>query len=252
MNPTNHRTLFISDLHLDENHPNITAQFFQLLQDCDNSVDALYILGDLFEVWIGDDDNNPFHQQVIAALRAATRKGLPIYFMHGNRDFLIGKKFLQATGCQCLPEETKILLYGTPVLLMHGDTLCTRDIAYLRWRKIARNPLLQKILFSLWPLSLRKKLADKMRARSMQHTKNTNLAQMDVTQEAVIQVMQKYQVDILIHGHTHRPGFFSLLLENKNATRIVLGAWHEGGNMLRWDDRGERKLLLMTDHTTIT
>src|SRR5579872_2380985 len=119
------KTLFISDLHLDSNQTAISTQFINLLENCDDSVDGLYILGDLFEAWIGDDDDTPFHREIMNALRNTTKKGIKIFFMHGNRDFLIGKKFLSATGCQLLKDEEQINLYGTPVLLMHGDTLCT-------------------------------------------------------------------------------------------------------------------------------
>ena len=152
------KTLFVSDLHLDESQPEITTQFLQLLHQLQPSVDALYILGDLFESWIGDDYEVPHYQQIITALKSVTARGTPIYFLYGNRDFLIGKKFLRETGCQLLPDETKIFLYGQPVLLMHGDTLCTKDIAYMKARKKMRNRYLQT-LFLLLPLSVRINIA---------------------------------------------------------------------------------------------
>lgn len=237
------KTLFISDLHLEENHPKTTQQFLALLNRCDATVDALYILGDLFEAWIGDDDDTPFHRQIISALKATTQKGLPIYFMHGNRDFLIGKRFLKATGCKLLAEEEKIMLYGTPVLLMHGDTLCTQDIAYLKWRKKSRNPILNTLLFSIWPLAFRRQFANKMRQKSAQHTQYAAKEIMDVSQEEVARVMQKHHVNFLIHGHTHRPGFHPFSLQNASAIRIVLGAWHHKGNMLQWDELGNKSLI---------
>jgi UDP-2,3-diacylglucosamine hydrolase len=234
------RTIFISDLHLEERRPDITQRFLQLLKECDSSVDALYILGDLFEVWIGDDDDSSFHRNIIQALHTASQKGLAIYFMYGNRDFLIGKKFLSQTGCRLLSDETRIVLYGTPVLLLHGDTLCIRDIAYLKARKKARNRILQ-CLFLLLPLTLRKKIADKMRVKSMQHTQSTPCDIMDVTQTEVERVMQKHDVNTLIHGHTHRPASHEFTLKHEPAVRIVLGAWHHNGNMLVWEASGKKQ-----------
>lgn len=237
------RTLFISDLHLEENRPEMTTQFLRLLGHCDSSVDALYILGDLFETWIGDDDNVPFLQDVIKALKATTEKGLPIYFLHGNRDFLVGKHFLRKTGCKLLAEEAKVIIYNTPVLLMHGDTLCTRDVIYLKARKKGQNPILQK-LFLLLPLNLRKHIANKMRAKSLKHTQATAMEIMDVTQEEVEHVMQKHQTYILIHGHTHKPAMHSFLLNHLPASRIVLGAWHNQAHILEWNELGKRTFKL--------
>lgn len=244
------KTLFISDLHLEEIRPEITHQFLTLLNQCDDKVDALYILGDLFEVWIGDDDETLFHKKIMQALKEATNKGLRIYFQHGNRDFIIGKKFLRNTGCQLLPDEKKIILYGTPVLLMHGDTLCTQDHAYLKARKLGHNRLLQ-FLFLLLPLSTRKKFADKMRAKSARHTQSVPKEIMDVTQSEVERVMQKHNVTHLIHGHTHRPQTHHFTLNNQPATRFVLGAWHECGNAIIWNDAGKSEWIsdLTLSHT---
>lgn len=236
------KTLFVSDLHLEENQPTITSEFLQLLENCDSSVDALYILGDLFEVWIGDDNKTPFHQKIIGALKAATQKGLPIYFMHGNRDFLIGKQFLHETGCELLPDEKKIILYGTPVLLMHGDTLCTHDVAYLKARKKGRNRFLQ-FLFLLLPLKKRQAIADKMRAKSSLHKQAMAMEIMDVTPHEVERVMQKHQVNVLIHGHTHRPAIHQFFIHDAAATRIVLAAWHHHGNVLIWDETGKKEMI---------
>lgn len=231
------KTLFISDIHLDETQPDITAQFLKLLQSCDQSVDALYILGDLFEVWIGDDHHTPLHRQIIQALHDTTARGIKIYFMYGNRDFLIGKKFLRETGCQLLADEEKVSLYGTPVLLMHGDTLCTRDIAYLKARKFGHNKLYQ-FLFLCLPLHFRKKIADNMRLKSASHKKSATMEIMDVTQDEVERVMQKYSVRTLIHGHTHRPATHEFILNGATAKRIVLPAWHGRGAVLVWDNNG--------------
>jgi UDP-2,3-diacylglucosamine hydrolase len=236
------KTLFISDLHLDETKEEMTEKFLFFLHHLDASTDALYILGDLFEIWIGDDYESPMHLRVKNALKAVTQKGLPIYFLAGNRDFLIGKRFLSESGCSLIQDETPLTLYGTAVLLMHGDTLCTADLAYLKSRKLARNAFLQW-LFLLLPLKIRLGFADKMRALSKRHTEATPLTIMDVTEEAVVNIMSKYQVQCLIHGHTHRPAFHSLTANAKPAVRIVLDAWHGHGNMLLWNELGEKKLI---------
>lgn len=236
------KTLFISDLHLNPAEPAITAKFLQFLNDCDQSVSALYILGDLFDTWIGDDEQSTFQKEIIQGLKNATQNGLPIYFLYGNHDFLIGKQFLKQTGCQLIADEEKIFLYGTPVLLMHGDSLCTQDIQYLKARKLTRNVFLQK-LFLLLPLSFRKKVAEKMHAKSHQHTSRVAMDIMDVTEDAVSAVMQKHEVLHLIHGHTHKPGQHELRLAGQKATRLVLGAWHAMGNQLIWYESGKKEML---------
>lgn len=228
------QTLFISDIHLDENHPRIAEQFLQLLRADHRHTDALYILGDLFEVWIGDDDDSPFHQRIMHALRVACDSGLKIYFQRGNRDFLIGKKFMRKTGCQLLADETVIDAYGKPLLLMHGDLLCTADVKYLRARKFAYHPVVQ-FLFLALPLSLRKKIANNMRAKSMNHTQRTAVEIMDVSPDEVLQKMLQHNVTHLIHGHTHKPAFHRV---NDTQQRIVLPAWHDKGRVLIWNSVG--------------
>lgn len=241
------KTLFISDLHLNVNQPHITEQFVMLLLQCKtSSVDALYILGDLFEAWIGDDDDTSFHRMIIKALKEVTSAGIPIYFLRGNRDFLIGRRFLKKTGCQLLADETKINLYGQPVLLLHGDTLCTRDIAYMKWRKKARNPILHTLFFLMLPLSMRRKKADNMRQQSAEYTKTAMKEIMDVTQEEVERVMQKHEVHYLIHGHTHRPNIHKFLINNIPCERIVLGAWHDDADVLVWDASGKKELIALS------
>jgi UDP-2,3-diacylglucosamine hydrolase len=244
-------TLFISDLHLEPAHPGITHLFLSFLQNQAAHADALYILGDLFAAWLGDDDSSEFNQEMMTALRALTAKGVPVYFMHGNRDFLIGKKFLQQSGCRLLTDPTVIDLYGTPVLLMHGDTLCTEDKMYLRYRYFARNIFLQKIFLSL-PLSYRKKIANYLRSEPQSQNvgatggrplENTNeygrapLAptNMDAVQSEIDRVMQQHNVQLLIHGHTHRPAIYT--------NRIVLSDWHDDkGNVLVCAPDGARHL----------
>ncbi|OGT53295.1 MAG: UDP-2,3-diacylglucosamine diphosphatase [Gammaproteobacteria bacterium RIFCSPHIGHO2_12_FULL_42_13] len=236
------KTQFIADLHLTEEQKNITQLFLTFLKTCGRDVDALYILGDLFEVWIGDDDSSAFHAQIKAALRQATENGLSIYLMHGNRDFLIGKKFMRDTGCRLLTDPCVINLYGVSILLMHGDTLCTQDMDYLKFRKKARNCLLQRLF--LWKsLKKRRAIAAKMREVSRQHTSTTPDYIMDVTQNEVVRVMKKYQVQYLIHGHTHRPAMHEFTIDNQDVTRIVLGPWHEHGSALDWNQDGKKTLM---------
>lgn len=245
MSKTYRKTLFISDLHLEEKRPDIAQQFIHLIETCDpDCIDGIYILGDLFEVWIGDDDETVFNKDIIQTLARATKSGLSIYFCHGNRDFLIGKTFLQTTGCKLLAEEEKIMLYGTPVLLMHGDSLCTLDVNYQKWRQFSHHSKLIKSLFLSLPLKLRKWIAEKMRAESKRHTQLVAMNIMDVAPSAVQQVMHQHQVHYLIHGHTHQPAIHQVSSENDiDMTRIVLGAWHERGNMLVWDESGKKELI---------
>lgn len=236
-------TLFISDLHLEEQRPDITAIFFEFLKNEAVDADALYILGDLFEVWIGDDENTELHQVVTANLKTLS-KHTPIYFMHGNRDFLIGKKFATASQCKILRDPTVIDLYGTPTLLMHGDTLCTEDKAYLKFRKRVRNWFVQK-MFLAKSLAKRKHIADQMRKGSQEHTSQADKKIMDVTPEEIPRVMQKHKVQQLIHGHTHRPCIHHLELNNAQATRFVLSDWHKSGGALVVSTSGDKKLVTL-------
>ncbi|MFV9712682.1 MULTISPECIES: UDP-2,3-diacylglucosamine diphosphatase [unclassified Pantoea] len=227
-------TLFIADLHLCQEEPAITAGFLHFLQREAPHCDALYILGDLFEAWIGDDDPNPLHQQVARALRALP---VPVYFIHGNRDFLIGRRFAQACGMTLLPEEQVLTLYGHRLLIMHGDTLCTDDAGYLRFRAKVHNPWIQRLFLAL-PLWIRKRIAARMRADSKQANQHKSQTIMDVNQEAVVATMLRQQVPLLIHGHTHRPAIHTLSLPGETAQRAVLGAWHSRGSMIQLDASG--------------
>lgn len=228
------RTLFIADLHLCQEEPAITAGFLHFLQREAPDCDALYILGDLFEAWIGDDDPNPLHQQVADALRAVP---VPVYFIHGNRDFLIGQGFARASGMTLLPETRVLTLYGHRVLIMHGDTLCTDDVGYLQFRAKVHNPWIQRLFLAL-PLFIRKRIAERMRANSKQANQHKSLEIMDVNQHAVIDAMLKYKAPLLIHGHTHRPAIHDLSLNGAPAQRAVLGAWHSQGSMIQLDASG--------------
>ncbi len=224
------QTLFVSDLHLDQKRPHIIAAFCRFLSEC-SSADALYILGDLFEYWIGDDDPAVGLESAINAIRNLSDSGVPVYFIHGNRDFLIGKQFSKHTQCEILSEETVINLYGTPTLIMHGDTLCTDDIAYQKFRSKARSPWIQKPLLML-SVKQRLKIAEGLRNKSKTATKEKTEDIMDVNQHTVIEVMQKYNVKHLIHGHTHRPAEHEFTLNGVTCKRIVLGDWYEHGSVL--------------------
>lgn len=226
------RTLFIADLHLSEQEPAITAGFLRFLQRDAYQADALYILGDFFEYWIGDDDPQPLHREIAAALRDLTASGVPCYFIHGNRDFLIGKRFAHECGMTLLPQETLLTLYGHRILIMHGDTLCIDDEDYQRYRRKVHNPLIQTLF--LWlPLRTRLNIAAKMRDRSQMTNGDKSDAIMDVNQHAVIEALERNQAEWLIHGHTHRPAIHDISMPNgKLAKRAVLGAWHYQGSMI--------------------
>jgi UDP-2,3-diacylglucosamine hydrolase len=233
-------TLFISDLHLDASRPDITDQFLDFLAREAAQAQALYILGDLFEAWIGDDDPDPDKQRSIAALKTLTSRGVPCYVMHGNRDFLLGKRFCRDTGARLLDDGTIVELYGKRVLLMHGDTLCTDDPAYQRLRRIVRNPLVKLVLRNL-SLRQRQRLAEKMRAGSKAHIQAMDKSApdiMDVNDLAVADTFRRFDVQYLVHGHTHRPAVHRLQIDGHEATRIVLGDWYDQGSVLRWNADG--------------
>ncbi len=228
------RTLFIADLHLCQEEPAITDGFLHFLAREAVRCDALYILGDLFEAWIGDDDPNPLHQQVADALRALPA---PVYFMHGNRDFLIGKAYGRASGMTLLPEEQVLTLYGHRVLILHGDMLCTDDAGYQRFRAKVHQRWLQRLFLAL-PLSLRQRIAVRMRDDSKQANQHKSQIIMDVNAGAVNATMLRQQVSVMIHGHTHRPAIHRFALQGEPAERAVLDAWHARGSMIQLDASG--------------
>ena len=231
-------TLFISDLHLDGSRPEITEQFLKFLKEEAPRASSLYVLGDFFEAWIGDDDDDPHHARVMDAVGELTRSGMPAYFMHGNRDFLIGKGFARRTGMTLLADPTVVDLYGNPTLLMHGDLLCTDDVQYQKARRTMHNPIVQG-LFLAMPLSLRRRYAAHLRARSRAHTAGKADYIMDVNQQAVEDMMRAHGVTRLIHGHTHRPGIHRFTAaDGKAMERIVLGDWYHQSSMLNWDESG--------------
>ena len=225
-------TLFISDLHLDPRQPEVARGLLAFLQQEASGCDALYILGDLFEAWIGDDLEHPFTDQVKAALKQVSDAGCQLYFMHGNRDFLIGDQFAAQTGCRLLEDPTVVDLYGTPALLMHGDTLCTEDVDYLKLRTMVRDSQWQAQVLAK-PIEERIQLAQNMRSESQQAMGEKSHDIMDVTPAEVVRVMEANSVQLLIHGHTHRPTVHDLTANEQPAQRIVLGDWHEYGWVLR-------------------
>ncbi|MDG1303933.1 MAG: UDP-2,3-diacylglucosamine diphosphatase [Pseudomonadales bacterium] len=218
-------TLFISDLHLDQHRTDLMTAFVNFLNDHAMHAENLFILGDFFEVWLGDDFIPPFLQPAIDALAA-----LPIkkYLMHGNRDFLLGEEFCKLTGMTLLNDPTVIDLYGRPCLLMHGDSLCTKDVAYMEARKMLRDPGFQAD-FLTKTVEERIAFASSAREQSKAHTGEMSTDIMDVTLSEVESAMSNAGVNLMIHGHTHRPATHALMVNEKQATRIVLGDWDTSG-----------------------
>jgi UDP-2,3-diacylglucosamine hydrolase len=233
------RTLFISDLHLDEARPRIVAQFERFLADIAPGADALYVLGDLFEYWVGDDSLGlPFQNRVVQAIRSASAK-LRIAMMHGNRDFLVAQGFARASGAELLEDPTTIDLYGTPALLMHGDTLCTDDHAYQTFRAQVRDPQWQRGALSR-PLDERLAIARGMRADSEGAKLSKSMEIMDVAPAAVEKAFADCGCDVLIHGHTHRPGRHVHRVGGRERVRWVLPDWYERGGYLEASPEGIR------------
>ena len=235
-------TYFIADLHLSADRPDITACLMQFLESDAKEADALYVLGDLFEVWIGDDDVTPFNTAIAQAFKTLSQH-VPIYFMHGNRDFAIREGWTNKAGMTLINEPTVIDLYGTPTLITHGDELCTNDVAYQKFRKKSRGWWWPRLMLAL-PLWYRRRVARNGRAESKENQKHLKPDIMDVTPTEVIKVMEQHNVQRLIHGHTHRPNIHSITDNGKPATRIVLGDWYDQGSYLRVDKLGIHPRLL--------
>ena len=229
--------LLISDLHLEQERPDISRAFLHFLDTRARQAEALYILGDFFEVWIGDDAMTPFQRGIALALRRLSDSGTRIYLMHGNRDFLLGKAFCREAGCTLLGDPHVVSFNGESALLMHGDSLCTLDIGYQKMRRLLRNPLSLFILRNL-PLNTRHKLARKLRSESRSQTRMKASDIVDVTPEEVQRVMAQYGVKTLIHGHTHRPAVHDLEVNGQPGRRIVLGDWDKQGWALQVDESG--------------
>lgn len=230
-------SLFISDLHLCAERPRINWIFFDFIAEMAPAAEALYILGDFFEYWAGDDDDDPLNQQVAGALRRLAESGTAVYLMHGNRDFLMGSQMAAACGAKLLADPTWLDLYGVPTLLMHGDTLCTDDRAYQQFRAQVREPAWQA-RFLAEPLSARKAAIAGVRDRSEQAKSEKSAEIMDVAPITVEEVLRRFDYPRLIHGHTHRPGHHVHQVDDHRCERWVLGDWYRHGAGLRCDERG--------------
>jgi UDP-2,3-diacylglucosamine hydrolase len=235
-------TLFISDLHLDAERPQVTELFGRFLREEARGADALYILGDLFEAWVGDDDPSETGAFVARELKALSESGVPVSFIRGNRDFLLGEEYARRAGMTILPDPAVVVLYGQSTLLMHGDTLCTGDLAYQQFRAQVRNPAWQQQFLSQ-PLVARVAFAQQARAASKAHQaglqdKGTMESITDVTPETVNTTLSRFGIERLIHGHTHRPAIHDLEIDGRAHQRIVLGDWYDQGSVLRLSTDG--------------
>jgi UDP-2,3-diacylglucosamine hydrolase len=229
--------LFISDLHIDASSPAITEQFLTFLDNEARHADALYILGDLFESWVGDDAADGAQAAAIAGLYSLTSHGVKCFVMHGNRDFLLAKRFCRMSGAELLPDPLIVTLYGEPVLVMHGDALCTDDLAYQKLRTTVRDADWQRQFLAL-SVASRRALADAARVGSQAHTAAVEYVITDVNAGSVVMALRRAGTATLLHGHTHRPGIHALEVDGRPCRRIVLGDWHAQGSLLRWDHKG--------------
>ena len=227
-------TIFISDLHLDKDRPKVIRYFIDFLNNLESDIESLYILGDFVEYWVGDDDPGDGLEEVFSSIKKKSNS-IPIYFMHGNRDFMISEKFCNHHGMKFLKDPTKIKLHGKKILLMHGDTLCIDDIEYQKFRTMVRSPLWQNEMLKK-SLEERINLAKMLRAKSLSETGTKDEVIMDVNNDEVISQLKKYNVDMIIHGHTHRPNIHKIISENKECKRIVLGDWYDKSFILRISD----------------
>ena len=229
--------LFASDLHLDPDRPGITGQFLEWLAGPARDAQAVYLLGDLFEAWLGDDAPGRLGEDLARALDALSASGVAVFVMQGNRDFLLGEDFCERAGAHFLPDPTIATFGADRVLLTHGDALCTDDAAYQRLRSLVRDPEVRRQFLAL-PVERRRVLAEEARAGSRAHLAQADEYITDVNQAAVERALAAAGVDILLHGHTHRPAVHRFESDGRQRTRIVLGDWHRAGSVLRWDERG--------------
>ncbi|MGI9894120.1 UDP-2,3-diacylglucosamine diphosphatase [Vibrio natriegens] len=230
-------TLFISDLHLTPSRPDITECFVTFMHTEAPKADALYVLGDLFEFWVGDDDKTPFANKIRTEFKALTDSGVRVFFIQGNRDFLLGKRFCKQTGITLLDDVCTIDLYGKKAVILHGDTLCTDDVDYQKFRKTVHQPWLQWV-FNHIPWFIKKKIVAKVQSDIRDDKSNKSLDIMDVNQSEVENVMSQYCVDLMIHGHTHRPDTHHFDVNGVKKTRIVLGDWYTQGSVLQVNSDG--------------
>jgi UDP-2,3-diacylglucosamine hydrolase len=231
------RSFFVADLHLTDERPAATGRFFRFLDEEAGGADALYILGDLFEAWIGDDHDEQVAHDTARRLRALVEAGTPVYFMHGNRDFMLATRYAERSGMTLLADPARIELYGVPTLLMHGDTLCTDDTAYQAFRRRVRHPLTRALL-RLLPLALRRRLARQARAGSESAKADKSAAIMDVNETEVVRVLREKQVGRLIHGHTHRPAQHVHAVDRRDCERWVVPDWYARWGYVACDAAG--------------
>jgi UDP-2,3-diacylglucosamine hydrolase len=236
-------TLFASDLHLDSDSPWAIDAFLAFLAGPARGAEALYLLGDLFEVWVGDDDDSADHARTCAGLKALTDAGVPVYVIHGNRDFLLGEAFEKRTGAKLLPDPVLLDLYAVPTLLSHGDAFCTEDTSYQELRSIVRKPGWQQRFLSL-PLEARRALASAARAGSKAHTERTVPVIMDVNPDAVLRAFRATGARRLIHGHTHRPAIHPGVIDGVTTERVVLAPWYEAASCVSISPEGVHELPL--------
>jgi UDP-2,3-diacylglucosamine hydrolase len=229
--------LFISDLHLTAGDAETTRRFVDFLDGPARTARELYILGDLFEAWIGDDDDDPRLAPIVAALARLTSAGIACSLMHGNRDFLLGARFCAATGARLLGDYERVDLFGRPVLLTHGDLLCSDDTRYMTLRAELRSPAWQRD-FLARPLAERRQIASDLRQLSVTEIAAKDEYIMDVNQATVVREMREHDVTLLVHGHTHRPAVHEFDLDGERAARIVLGAWYHDATILRFTPEG--------------
>ncbi|MBQ4831857.1 UDP-2,3-diacylglucosamine diphosphatase [Pseudoalteromonas sp. MMG010] len=227
------QTYFIADLHLSENRPDISEHFYSFLNThiINKHVDALYILGDFFEVWVGDDYHTELSITVAKALKKVSDNGTPVYFIHGNRDFILREAYAKQAGMTLLPEQVVVDLYGTATVILHGDEMCTQDIEYQKFRTKSRGWWWPRLMLAM-PLWYRKKVARKARDKSKKNQANTSLDILDVTTESVLHTFAKHGVKNMIHGHTHRPHVHTYTVDGQTLTRTVLGDWYTQGSYL--------------------
>ena len=219
------RSYFVADLHLTDERPVATGRFFRFLDEAVAGADALYILGDLFEAWVGDDHEEQVAEDAARRLKALADSGTPVYFMHGNRDFMLAERYAAQSGMTLIGDPARITLYGVPTLLMHGDTLCTDDTAYQAFRRRVRHPLTLALL-RLLPLALRRRLAHQARAGSRAAKAGKSAEIMDVNPDEVARVLRAHQVNRLIHGHTHRPAQHVHAVDGRDCERWVVPDWY--------------------------
>jgi UDP-2,3-diacylglucosamine hydrolase len=236
-------TLFASDLHLDAEAPWAIDAFLDFLEGPVRAADSLYLLGDLFEAWVGDDDDDPANARACDGLARLTRAGVPVYALHGNRDFLLGEGFERRTGVKLLPDPVRLDLHGVPTLLSHGDVFCTEDLPYQELRSIVRKPSWQRRFLSL-PMATRRDLAAAARAGSKAHTERQVPVLMDVTPGAVTNALRATKTRRLIHGHTHRPAVHRVDVDGAPAERVVLAPWYEAASCVAVSADGVREIPL--------